>query len=104
MQMTNLEDLIGAEHTADWRRDKAEEFPDDSRNAEAAESLGKIAEGLKSLNNTELHKRAWNALEKNPETFGEILNEELRQVGFTSGLSNAREFVEHLCDQVEARQ
>ena len=37
------------EGTADWRSRKAEEFPDDPRNKEAAEGLAKLAEKIRSL-------------------------------------------------------
>ncbi|MCH7905661.1 MAG: hypothetical protein IH944_13980 [Armatimonadetes bacterium] len=41
--MTDTSELIGdladqAEYSGDWRREKAEEYPDDERNAEAAGS------------------------------------------------------------------
>jgi hypothetical protein len=44
-------------HTADWRREKAEEFPDDNRNIAAAELLEKLAAGADDLQGTDLERR-----------------------------------------------
>lgn len=57
MSSLRLEELLDFEGTAAWRFMKAEQFPNDLRNAEAAEHLGKLAESLPSLNGSSLHKR-----------------------------------------------
>lgn len=102
MQMTNLEELIGAEHTADWRRLKSEEYPDDNRNSDAVCSLDRLAGELPSLNGSDVHKRAWNAFERNPSGFSEVVSEELRNIGFHSSPATGRELVESICEKLEA--
>src|ERR1700751_69793 len=52
-----LECLVDFAGTAEWRRRKAEEFPHDTRNAEAAEILDKLAEEAKLLKGSAIHKR-----------------------------------------------
>src|SRR5215831_7844006 len=44
------------ESTAEWRRGKAEEFPDDKRNLEAAEQLERLAAEVRALDDTEIDK------------------------------------------------
>lgn len=53
--MERKSELIGhladqAEYSGDWRREKAEQYPDDERNVEAADKLYALAKGLRSLN------------------------------------------------------
>jgi hypothetical protein len=45
------------EGTAEWRRQKAEEFPDDKRNLEAAEALDRLALEIGALEGSELHQQ-----------------------------------------------
>ena len=49
--------VASMESTAEWRREKAEEFPDDSRNLEAAKELEKLATEIKNLERSELYQR-----------------------------------------------
>src|SRR5579863_7862550 len=55
----DLNELIGDEiqGTAEWRRRKAEEFPDDVRNLEAATELGRLAAEVELLEGSEIHKQ-----------------------------------------------
>jgi hypothetical protein len=45
------------EGTAEWRRQKAEESPDDKRNLEAAEALDRLALEIGALEGSELHQQ-----------------------------------------------
>src|SRR5882757_6110914 len=55
----DLNELIGyqVQSTAEWRREKAEQFPNDIRNLRAAEELERLAEQIDQLENSEIHKR-----------------------------------------------
>ena len=50
-------------HTAEWRREKAEEFPDDDRNIAAAQLLEKLAAGADDIRGTDLERRYFKVLE-----------------------------------------
>jgi hypothetical protein len=45
----HLDDHTELENTADWRSEKAEEYPNDPRNTEVAEPLTKLAADLRSI-------------------------------------------------------
>lgn len=77
--------LMQLEHTADWRRRKAEEFPDDERNIEAAELAEKLAAELKALSPKQEPLRSMDAeSEANPDAFddGTELNRYFGRLGF----------------------
>jgi len=95
------------ESTAEWRRGKAEEFPDDKRNLEAAEQLERLAAEVRALDDTEIDKqiselddsidRLYEANKDNCHDVSidimETLSEEFRAIGFRSGYSSGREFL-----------
>jgi hypothetical protein len=55
----NIEEMIGlqVQEIAEWRWRKAEEFPDDPRNIEAAKELERLAGEIGQLNGSALHHR-----------------------------------------------
>ena len=99
-----LNEQIGynVQGTAEWRRRKAEEFPDDTRNLQAAEELERIANEIETLDEgCPIHKQIEEAEEFLNNTIetcdgdpadscGEIVeavSEELRSIGFHSSHS-----------------
>ena len=54
-----LNEMIGysVEGTAEWRREKAAQFPDDDRNTIAAEELERLAEQISALKGSEIEKQ-----------------------------------------------
>jgi len=94
----SINEIIGfnIEGTAEWRRRKAEEFPDDRRNLEAAEELDRLAEEVEQLDGSNIHQRIlklFDLAEPYYATIGEHLSEEvssaLRSVGFHGGFTGA---------------
>ncbi len=102
-----MELLIGSFlHTAEWRREKAEEFPDDDRNIAAAELLEQLATGAGDLRGTDLEQRYFKVLERadgHPDVhlLCEAESEALRSVGFHSWPANATEFVDDLVTKLD---
>src|SRR5215467_9703268 len=80
------------ESTAYWRREKAKEYPDDERNAEAAAHLEHLATTVDSVPDQKLAAYA----ELYDERDTEEENEMFRVVGFYSLLATATEFVDDL--------
>jgi hypothetical protein len=114
MSMSNtLSHLIefNVESTADWRRGKAEEFPDDSRNLEAAEELDSLAKQLQELAGSDLDRRI-EALDAVAEKNGwdvdvhvdlsEWVSEALRGIGFRTSYSGTT-FLEAYLEEFERR-
>jgi hypothetical protein len=98
--------------TAEWRRTKAEQFPDDTRNEEAAELLDHLSEEIDKLDGTEMESRIdalwdrWRELDNNDacgihEKFNELVSAELRDVGFRGGHDSGAEFLKWYCDAFE---
>jgi hypothetical protein len=113
MSMSNtLSHLIefNFESTADWRRGKAEEFPDDSRNLEAAEELDRLAKELQELAGSDLDRRI-EALDAVVEKNGwdgdlhvdlfEWVSEELRGIGFRTYYENGAKFLDAYGEKFE---
>lgn len=91
-----------------WRRQKAEEFPDDKRNDASAEALCRLYEALESLPaDHALWVRYWRAYEgpgapRDPFRLGELHDEYLRSYGFHAAKSgNAEDFLQWLVDELE---
>jgi hypothetical protein len=96
-----LNEQIGydVQGTAEWRRRKAEQFPDDARNLQAAEELERIADEIAALDEgLPIHKQIEEACEffnkaieaSGRDCWDEIvsaISEELRSVGFHSSHS-----------------
>jgi hypothetical protein len=92
--------------TAEWRHRKAEEFPDDGRNLEAAAELEKLAKEIKALEGSDIDRRLeqLEALEAESDGVGfivEWLSEELRAIGFRTAYENGAEFLKSYCDELE---
>jgi hypothetical protein len=94
MSNLSIDELIGfqVQSTADWRREKANQFPDDIRNLKAAEELDTLAAEIGSLEGSEIHRQIADLTgrlyggDDNSMDFVERLNEDvsaaLRSVGF----------------------
>lgn len=106
MEALALEELVQFGDTADWRLMKAEEFPNDRRNAEAAELLGKLAEGLPDLNGSKLHERISCLIEKLGEQDPFLMHDEvgqmLRSVGFHWFPETTEEALSEIADKLES--
>lgn len=103
-----LSEQIGynVENTADWRRRKAEEFPDDTRNLAAAEELERLAAEISGIpNGSEIERQisdAENSINGLPnDILGEVteevveaISDELRAIGFHTSYGAAQEFLE----------
>jgi hypothetical protein len=110
--MSDLNERIGfqVQGTARWRREKAEQFPDDRRNLEAAEELDRLATQIEALEGSELHLQIAEASERISRLddagsddlnsgnvwfyVGEAVSEELRSIGFHTSYSTGGEFLE----------
>jgi hypothetical protein len=107
----DLNELIGyqVQSTAEWRREKAEQFPNDIRNLRAAEELERLAEQIDQLENSEIHKRVreitdrFNATDNGDGWYniGEEISAELRSIGFHSGYETGEQFLKWFCDLLE---
>jgi hypothetical protein len=99
-----LNETIGykLEGTAEWRRRKAEQFPDDSRNVEAAEELERLAREVDALGkDSEIEEQIrdaeerinrlekWDALAK----IEDAVSTELRSIGFHGSYGTATELL-----------
>jgi hypothetical protein len=92
-----LEELIDVAGTAEWRRQKAEQYPGDNRNTEAAELLDTVAKDFAALDGSDVHRRiesAYLADDTAAINATEIVSEELRSVGFHSWPKSGRELLE----------
>ena len=94
----DLNELFGDEvrGTAEWRRQKAEQFPDDARNLVAAEELERLAAQINRLEGSEIHAQISEAedciiklCEANKDALhldwsdiSEAVSAELRSIGF----------------------
>ena len=78
------------EQTADWRRSKAGEHPEDSRNLEAAALPDKLAASVETVAPDLLD--AYGSL-RDDYMDSEQHSEMFRQIGFHSGPETAEEFV-----------
>ena len=89
--------------TARWRREKAAEHPDDSRNVEAAELLDRLAKTIKDVDPTLLD--AYGSLWDDEVHDSEQHSEMLRLVGFQFFPQTAEEFVkQYIADRTVADQ
>jgi len=78
------------EQTADWRRSKAAEYPEDSRNLEAAALLDKLAASVETVAPALLD--AYGSL-RDDYMDSEQHSEMFRQIGFHSWPETAEDFV-----------
>jgi hypothetical protein len=105
----DLYTLVGyqVEATADWRRRKAEYFPDDDRNTRAAKELERLAAEVDQLEGSSVHEQIRPATDrlKNEDWFAmsESVYAELRSVGFDSTYESGLRFLEWYCDRLRGR-
>lgn len=98
---TRSELSITLQATAWWRRQKAEEFPTDGRNAEAAELLDRIAGTV-----DEVPDDLWREYESAAEDdyvltrTMECQSEQLREIGFHSEYQSATKLIESIVDKI----
>lgn len=106
----SINEIIGfqVESTAEWRRQKAEQFPDDSRNLTAAEELERLAQEISELEGSEIHRRIDELNNLSSEVDGsffedlsETVSAELRSIGFHTSYENGTEFLEWYRDNFE---
>lgn len=105
--------MIGyqVESTAEWRRVKAEQFPDDRRNVDAADELEKLAAQIDRIGEAEpihqqiakLHETldAADSCDDALLEISESVSEELRSIGFHSGYATGLEFLEWYRDLLQ---
>jgi hypothetical protein len=92
---------------AEWRRGKADEFPDDERNLEAAEDLERLAKEISGLEKSDIAQRLdklWEvASEKNlvPHRAYEWFNEKLLGIGFRTHFETGSGLLERYCNELE---
>jgi len=111
-----LMQIIGyqVQNIADWRREKACQFPDEPRNLTAVEELDKLTDQIKQLRcSSEIHEQigklhnAVAALSKNRFEIWEDVNEavsaELRTVGFHNGYGTSQGFLEWYRDLLKEK-
>ena len=95
-----LVSLVECGSTADWRRRVAETYPEDERNTHAAEHLERLAMGLPSLEDSELHQQLELALFERREDFCTIVSEALREVGFRTFPETAAELLQDIVSRL----
>lgn len=97
--------VFSVEGTAEWRRRMASEHPGDaSRNLAAADLLTRLAQELRSLEGTSLHRRADAVLTNDNDgenAFDEIISTATRAVGFSRLPESGHEFLEELILELE---
>ena len=107
----DLNTIIGyqVQSTAEWRREKAVQFPNDFRNLTAAEELERLAAQIEKLEGSDIHQRVADIHDRfvaadEPDgwiAIGEDLSAELRAVGFHSGYETGEQFLEWYCGRLE---
>jgi hypothetical protein len=90
-------------YTAEWRRERAKEFPDDHRNIAAAELLEKLAARADDIRGTDLERRYFKVLESDGHRCCDTESETLRAVRFHSWPANATEFFDGLVTKFEEK-
>ena len=97
---------MDCEGTAYWRRGKAVEFPDDRRNLEAARELDRLAVEIAALEDSELHAQLDKFFEDEEGVLIvlPIINEILRQVGFSRWYETGEELLRDIVAVCSARE
>jgi hypothetical protein len=114
MSGLSINEIVGfhVESTAEWRRQKAQQFPDDSRNLRAADELERLAGEISALEGTEIHRQIDKLFDLAHQAeadsdlccdLNESVSAELRSIGFhgSYGGSGAA-FLEWYRDNLEA--
>jgi hypothetical protein len=118
MSDDHLMTLVGdnVQSTAEWRRRKAEEFPEDARNLKAAENLEQLAAEIEQLEGSEIHQQIRDVQERLNKVgcdgdghidvwshIIEVESEELRSVGFHVSYDTGLQFLEWHRDLLEEK-
>ena len=113
MSDDHLTTLIGndMQGTAEWRRRKAEEFPADTRNLNAAEELERLAAEIEKLEGSEIHQQICDVQERiNRIDDGDLWievsqaeSEELRSIGFHVSYDTGLQFLEWYRELLEEK-
>ena len=113
MSDDHLMTLIGynVQGTAEWRRRKAEEFPEDTRNLKAAEELERLAAEIETLEHSEIRQQICDAEERinridDGDLWMEISQAEfeaLRSIGFHVSYDTGLQFLEWYRDLLEEK-
>jgi hypothetical protein len=92
--------LVDCEGTAYWRREKALEFSDDSRNLEAAHEVDRLAVEIAALEGSELHAQLDTFFEDEDEGMiaMAVIGDVLRQVGFSRWYATGDELLQTIVD------
>ncbi|MEY9581506.1 hypothetical protein [Sinorhizobium fredii] len=96
-----LECLVDVSGTAEWRRRKAEQYPEDARNIKAATLLDTLAGNLVELEGSSLHRQLIDLWKEN-DAFGEVVSEELRSVGFYTFPDTVDELLTDIIERLQA--
>jgi hypothetical protein len=107
----DLNMVIGYEvqNTAEWRREKAKQFPDDTRNLRAAEELERLAAQIEQLEGSAIRERVralydrYRAAANGSVDIYEDVSAELRAIGFHNGYATGEQFLEWYCGRLEDR-
>jgi hypothetical protein len=101
------------ESTAEWRRVKAKQFPDDRRNLVAAEELEELAAQIDQIGESEpIHHQinklhdSLNATDDGDDAWlhiSEAVSDELRSIGFHSGYETGLELLEWYRDLLQEK-
>jgi hypothetical protein len=102
----DINELIGfhIQSTAEWRRRKAQDFPDDLRNIDAAEELDRLATEVAQLGGSEIHHRICKLAQMNYSIWNDLIDDVsaiLRAVGFHVKFDTGAQLLKWLHDAVE---
>src|SRR5690606_34897930 len=84
--------------SAEWRREKAEQFPDDTRNAEAADLLDRLAGEVDALADEEVS--CLNAITDGDYIIQEAYGAVLKEIGFHRWPDSGKELVADLASHI----
>lgn len=112
MPNLDINEILGfrVASTAEWRRAKAEQFPDDSRNLDAAAALDRLAEEIGKLEGSDLHRRIDALIDLMNDApncedihirLNETVSDELRGIGFHGGYESGASLLEWYCEEFE---
>jgi SLT domain-containing protein len=96
-----LLELVDVGATAEWRRDKAAQYPEDERNERAAELLERLTAEINALNWSPLHLRI-ETFVNDGEISGEI-NFILKSIGFRYVPATGEQLLRDIVAQLEHR-
>jgi hypothetical protein len=85
------------ESTAEWRYQKAEQYPNDERNVAAADMLQRLARTVDQVR-ADLMQAYANAFSKNLDSAVETENALMKAVGFGDSFDTAEDFIVQVID------